>query len=254
MSKLKIISVESCYSDSVRLRLTDPENESKFIAGQFITLILFDDSQFLFKSFSIASPPLELPNIELVFRNNGDDFNNAVLKLNSSDFIWSLPSEGKLTMPSSVRNNIVFIAMGSGITPFMSIIKDELHKKNSKNMLLFYANRNYETAYFIDELQRFDKEEKIKPLNYFSREVDINNGRNCRLTPDVFNNDFRNSGINDSNCDFYLCGSSEFVAEFRNHLSAKNINLTQIHVEEYDYEKTKKEVEKSMKENKKAAK
>jgi len=57
----------------------------------------------------------------------------------------------------------------------------------------------------------------------------------------------------DKSGDFFLCGSSEFVAEFRNHLSSKNINLTQIHVEEYDYEKTKKEVEEFMKDNKKAA-
>jgi len=251
--KLNIISVEDCYSDSVRLKLTDSENELKFSSGQFITIVLFYN-KYLFKSFSIASSPFELPTVELVFRNNDDDFTKAVLQMNSCDLIWSLPSEGKLTMTSDARNNIVFIAMGSGITPFMSIIKDELHKKNSRNMLLFYANRNYETAYFIDELLRFNEEEKIKLFNYFSRETNSKNGRNCRLTPDVFDNDFRNSGINDSNCDFYLCGSSEFATEFRNHLSAKNISITQIHVEEYDYEKTKREIEKFMIENKKAAK
>jgi len=251
--KLNIISVEDCYSDSVRLKLTDSENELKFSSGQFITIVLFYN-KYLFKSFSIASSPFELPTVELVFRNNDDDFTKAVLQMNSCDLIWSLPSEGKLTMTSDARNNILFIAMGSGITPFMSIIKDELHKKNSRNMLLFYANRNFNTAYFIDELQNFDEEEKIKLFNYFSCETNINKGRNCRLTPDVFNNDFRNLGINDSDCDFYLCGSSEFVAEFRNHLTSENINITQIHVEEYDYEKTKKEVEKFMIENKKAAK
>jgi len=154
--KLNIISVEDCYSDSVRLKLTDSENELKFSSGQFITIVLFYN-KYLFKSFSIASSPFELPTVELVFRNNDDDFTKAVLQMNSCDLIWSLPSEGKLTMTSDARNNIVFIAMGSGITPFMSIIKDELHKKNSRNMLLFYANRNFNTAYFIDELQNFDK-------------------------------------------------------------------------------------------------
>jgi ring-1,2-phenylacetyl-CoA epoxidase subunit PaaE len=233
--------------------LTDTENELKFYAGQFITVVLFYNNKYLFKSFSIASPPFELPKIELVFRNNRDDFTKAVLKLNSGDFIRALPSEGKLTVDAGIRNNIVFIAMGSGITPFMSIIRDELNKKNRRNILLFYANRYFNTAYFIDELLRFDKEEKIKLFNYFSRETDIKNGRNCRLTPNVFEEDFINTGMNFYDCDFFLCGSSEFVAEFRNHLSSKNINLTQIHVEEYDYEKTKKEVEEFMKDNKKAA-
>jgi len=50
-----------------------------FKAGQFLTLVLDNRLTPLFKSFSIASAPIKLPEIEIAFHLSDDEFTRKIL-------------------------------------------------------------------------------------------------------------------------------------------------------------------------------
>ena len=241
--KLKIFQKQHAFSDSLVLTLRDESGLFSFRAGQYLTLILNDSNENLFKSFSIASAPYELPNIEIAFRLSTDDFSKKILNMQPGDYVFALPAIGNMTIKYSSQTKYFFISMGSGITPFYSIVKQLIYKKFENQIHLVQSNSTIERSFYNEQLKDLStKHANIFYTNMLTRRETIKVNRlNCDWLKYYFSEN--NLFFNEFN--FYISGNSEFVSNFVECLKQKNVDTRNIHIEKFDYNFIKTEVKKN---------
>lgn len=250
MVKLKLINIKECFQDSIKLIFLDETNTLKFAAGQFLTFLL-DKQKKIFKSLSIASSPRELPYIEVAFRLTNDDFSRFVINnLVENDIVYALPPEGEFVLDTKMVNsqNIVFITIGSGITPIFSILKSELDLSKDLNFFLFWGNKNVSTAYYWNEIIGLEKRfsNKFKIVKFLSQSENISNSQKGRMSVDSIMREINAYNISIKKADYFISGSGEFVKDINNFLIAQNVLLSNIHLEKYDYSKIKSQINHSL--------
>jgi ferredoxin-NADP reductase len=117
----------------------------------------------------------------------------------------------------------VFLAGGSGITPFISIFRHLYKAQQLRGNKLIYSNRTVEDVIMFQELQKMLKTDLIP---FFSHENKIGFG---------FNRIDRNyliAAIKDFSQFFYLCGPDTFVKDLSKILVDLGANLESLVVED----------------------
>ncbi len=99
--------------------------------------------------FTIASSPTE-ENILLgtKFYPKPSTFKQKLQVLNPGDEIIASQLSGEFTLPKNAKKKLVFIAGGIGVTPFRSMAKYLLDKKELRDIQMFYSNKTiHDIAY-----------------------------------------------------------------------------------------------------------
>lgn len=117
-----------------------------FIPGQYMEWTLPHsgaDSRGNRRYFTLASSPTE-NNIRLgvKFYGNGSTYKKTLYNLTPKTPLIGAQLSGEFTLPDNVQRKIVFIAGGIGITPFRSMIKYLSDKKEKRDIVLLYSNKN----------------------------------------------------------------------------------------------------------------
>jgi glycine betaine catabolism B len=126
-----------------------------FRAGQFVTLFLTVDGVKTSRAYSISSPPTRLGSIDVTVRKVPDGFVSSHLteQVRSGDtFEISGPGGFFYHEPLSDTRDLVFLAGGSGITPFMSMIRTALDTSADVDISVIYGSRTNDDVIFWDEL------------------------------------------------------------------------------------------------------
>jgi ferredoxin-NADP reductase len=125
-----------------------------FRAGQYVNVFVDVDGILTSRPYSIASPPGSAV-LELTVRDKPGGF-VAPFLLNEIQVGDSLETTGPAGSfyhePLIDGDDLVFLAGGSGITPFMSIIRDTLQRGRSQRMQLLYGSRVPEDVIYGEEL------------------------------------------------------------------------------------------------------
>lgn len=116
-----------------------------FLPGQYMEWTLSHkniDSRGNRRYFTIASSPTE-NNLRLgvKFYSNGSSFKRAMANLDTSTTLIGSQLAGEFTLPKDQNRKLVFIAGGIGITPYRSIIKYLLDKREKRDIIMFYSNK-----------------------------------------------------------------------------------------------------------------
>lgn len=131
-----------------------PESKLNYIAGQFIELSLPFESKELRANkrwFTLSSSPGE----EQLFITTRiypkkSLFKEALSKLKKDEEVdISLPM-GDFVLPKAADAELIFIAIGIGITPFRSIVNHLESKEIKRKITLIFANKNPEDFIFDD--------------------------------------------------------------------------------------------------------
>src|SRR3989338_6336945 len=77
---------------------------------------------------------------------------------------------GKIAFTEDIKDDLVLIAGGSGITPMMSIIRYVVDKKLPNKITLLYSNRTEEDIIYKKELEDLEKKGKLKVVYCITRE------------------------------------------------------------------------------------
>lgn len=144
--------------DVFKVELVPANNEKlNYQAGQYLLLELEDGS---LCPFSIASSPLQ-KNIELHIRrlpeHKAAEVIISQLKHRSSVRI-QLPF-GECTLTTNQRPT-VFIAGGTGFSPFHSIIKTALELGDERQFILYWGAQTSEDLYLLEEPTQWAKDYK----------------------------------------------------------------------------------------------
>ncbi len=103
--------------------------------------------------FTISSSPTEKNiHIGVKFYPKSSSFKRSLMLMEKGDKISVSQISGNFILPKDTKKKLVFMAGGIGITPFRSIIKNILDKKEYRNIVLLYSNKFIEDIAYRDIL------------------------------------------------------------------------------------------------------
>jgi ferredoxin-NADP reductase len=127
-----------------------------FQAGQYINLFVDVGGVRTSRPYSISSPPNQNGYYEIAVRKVEDGFVSSHLleAVRAGDPLESTgPSGNFFYNPLFHGNDLVFLAGGSGITPFMSMIREVTDRGLSRKIHLIYGSRNPDDMIFGKEIE-----------------------------------------------------------------------------------------------------
>lgn len=224
--RAKIIEIKKLSSDVYHFVL-DLNGFIDFKAGQFVNLSFTDNGKIFKKPYSIASAPKMRDKIELCIKKVENGNLTPLLFQKEVNFeVEIMGPLGLFTLDKSKKEKIVFIATGTGIAPFRSMIYDLVSKNVTKELILIFGVKFSENILYKEE---FENLEKINPNFKFvpivSRSEDWI-GRRGHVQDNLDMIDILNSEV-------YICGLPEMVEDVKNRLIELGMNKDDIYFEKY---------------------
>lgn len=131
----------------------ESETGFDFEAGQFVNALAPSgpDQKIIKRPYSIASPPFLNGYIDLVWKRvEGGFMTNYFWKLKEGDRLQIQGPLGRFCLKKPLPHRLVFVATGTGIAPFRSMIQQMFKEGTDRNIWLIFGNR-YETDILYDE-------------------------------------------------------------------------------------------------------
>lgn len=208
-----------------------PATEFDFKAGQFITVKIADGGGPCFRAYSIASPPSQKDQIDLCIKIVPGGRGGAYFKdLNINDEIDFIGPSGHFTLQNQHDKTTYFIATGTGLAPFNSMIEEELAQNSQAKMHLIFGVRHEKDLFCIEKFQWFaDNHPNFTFQATLSQPEDSWTGEKGRVTHILENTTF-----DAPNSQAYICGLKDMIDAVRAILEQKGLPKDQIHFEKYD--------------------
>lgn len=192
--------------------------------GQFLHLALdaYDPSFAWPESrvFSIASSPANRNEIIISFTIKGNYTKRMYDTININDTVWLKLPYGEFVFDTNIKS--VFIAGGTGITPFISHLAYLIDKPmNHKPIELHYGVRESKHIIFSNiiekaKLQLSDFSYKFYCENFsYEKDIDAIEG--------IINIDFIYESNKNSECNYYISGPISMISNFKTYLLSKGI-------------------------------
>jgi len=139
------------------LRLTPADGYlPPFQAGQYINIFVTLAGIRSSRPYSMASSPAQTAYYDVTVRRveNGFVSNYLLDEVTVGDsFVTTSPAGLFYYNPLFHGKHLVFLAGGSGITPFMSMVREVTDRGLDRNITLIYGSRDPEDIIFKDELE-----------------------------------------------------------------------------------------------------
>ena len=209
----KVLDIRNLTENTFVLAL--PKSRFKFLAGQHISLSILGDYQS--REYSIYSAE-EGNNLELLIKEvEGGYFSPKLKHLKVGDLVEVHGPFGKFGLDTKKQESHkhVFIASGTGIAPFHSMVKS-------------YPDLDYQLIHGVRYVnEAYEKEDYHKDRYVLCTSRDEAGDFKGRVTTYLQHNDF------DKNTSFYLCGNSDMIFDAMEILKEKGYDRDNVNVEVY---------------------
>ncbi len=119
-----------------------PGVEMTFLPGQFVAVLCPQAGKVIRRAYSIASPPYDKTDLALVIKRvDGGAVTNWFWDLKVGDRFQVHGPYGKFILPQTVDFEPVFVATGTGIAPFRSMILSLLKNGHTGKISLVFGVR-----------------------------------------------------------------------------------------------------------------
>lgn len=241
---LAVDKVEQLTDESISVKFKLPNNQPlKFSAGQYLTISKCFDGKQVTRCYSICSSPKENDLTIAVKAVSGGLMSNFLNnKLSPQQELIVKGPYGSFIYPPAHEKRtelLTLIAVGSGITPILSILKTSLFTEENTRIKLIYADENKSSLMFYHQLEQlkeqFSQRFQIHYVLKDNRElVHAMQGRINKSALKVLLADLTTGRNNDilADTDFYLCGATELKRDLLSIFDGK-INDTRVHTEQF---------------------
>ncbi|MDQ1265264.1 MAG: propane monooxygenase reductase component [Bacteroidota bacterium] len=172
--KSEVISVANPIEGIITAEFRSLGQKYKFLPGQFLHLTLEDydpSSQWPeSRCFSMQSPP-SAENIKLTFSTAGRYTKRMEKELVVGKTLWLKLPYGEFFQVPHKKDKCVFIAGGTGITPYLSLFQDLSFTEYSKPVLYFGA-RSAEYNIYSEDLQKSSEINSSFECRYVYENID----------------------------------------------------------------------------------
>lgn len=142
---------------TLRLVMADGGHLPPFLAGQYINLCVDIAGIRTSRPYSISSPPSQTAYYDITVRRVPGGFVSLYLldEIKTGQLLTSTSPAGTFYHnPLFHGDDLVFIAGGSGITPFMSMLREVTDRGLERKIHLVYGSRSEDDIIFAAELQQ----------------------------------------------------------------------------------------------------
>jgi ferredoxin-NADP reductase len=170
-SEAEIVEVKEEARDVKTFVMTTRE-PIEFVPGQYCMVSIPDNELFSGEArpFTFSNTPLN-NHIEITVKKTGG-FTGAMHRLHVGDKLLIKGPFGKeLIFDDSTKGDVVFVAGGSGITPFMSAMRYAVSKNLPHRIVLLNSNKTVDDIIYKDELDALNKKGNIRVINALSQAV-----------------------------------------------------------------------------------
>lgn len=195
-------------------------DDFSFEPGQHVNLIIDDKT---IRPYSIYSDLKNLDEISIVVSAAHEGVGaNYLRDLKIDDEVSMMGPAGKLTLAPEFKENIVFLATGTGVVPFITMLHELVNKKCESNIMVHFGVRDRAEIFFRDELEHFKQ-----TLPNFNYEICLSNPKqdweDCLgYVTNAFEID--SSG----NTQYYVCGVRAMVADVTEKLESEGVSKEDI--------------------------
>jgi ring-1,2-phenylacetyl-CoA epoxidase subunit PaaE len=246
--KLKVQSIRQATPDSVVLTFEKPSETFKYLAGQYITILVDINGESLRRAYSLCSSPTEdeLPAIGVKKVKDGrvSTYINDQIKVGSELEILPPMGNFKVSISETAQRSVVLMGGGSGMTPLISIAKTVLAQEKASVVNLINVNIDRQNSLFADEIDTLVKkyEGRFRVVNHYNTdEVLTKKGffrkeMAAKGLPDKnvlreYLNQLQIEAYDDNYC--YLCGPGGLMDSSELALRAVGIDKTRISRESF---------------------
>jgi predicted ferric reductase len=223
-------------TDSVwTLTMTAPGNGPvyNYRPGQFhfLTLYRSADSRHEQHPFTIASSPANRSTICCSIKASGD-YTATIGKTKVGDRAALLGPFGRFScILHPTENDLVFIAGGIGITPFMSMLRHMAAAAALCDVVLFYANRTEKDIAFSKELENIAAKgaPRLRVIHVLSRADSDWKGERGHITIELIERECRSL----AGRAFYLCGPPVMTTGLAKNLKKAGVKSRNIRSESF---------------------
>jgi glycine betaine catabolism B len=153
-----------------------PEKKFNYLPGQYMEFTLDHenvDSRGQRRYFTLASSPTENTlRIGVKFYPKSSSFKKALLDIDQHTPIIATSLGGDFVLPHDPSQKVAFIAGGIGITPYRSMIKYLLDKREQRDIALLYSASTVQDIAYQDVFEEARTRLGIKPT-YFLTKQDV---------------------------------------------------------------------------------
>lgn len=236
-----VVEVIEETPETATLRLALPGTPG-FVAGQYynVRYPVEGKPRPIMRAYSIGSSPLPDPSvIEITVKEmiGGLVSPRLVRDVRAGDKLEVRGPHGTFTWTEADGGPVLLIAAGSGVVPFMSVIRYAVAKKLSVRMRLLFSSKSEEFVIYAEELRRLEQEHSWldvvhtftrapgHPGAAYHRRIDASMITECVESLQV--------GEGESPVG-YACGSPEMVDAAQAALLAAGLEPDRVRVEKYD--------------------
>lgn len=215
----QIHSITSVAKNTFQVTFSLEAAEIHFIPGQYIWLILpelhYPDPRGSRRAFSIISPAEQKSQISIMYRCSASGYKRTLMELKPGTKVRIAgPFGSSYIIHKPTKKDLVLIAGGVGIAPFLSIVRSS---ETYKNLSLVYVNSHVEKAAFAEELEVLCGQKKYKFKEAFGS----------------FTGTVLQSMGELTEKQFLICGPEGFVNAVYEYLSKKKVKTDQLQFEEF---------------------
>lgn len=237
MKNYIVKNVSQLTDDTVLLTLRPKRSRDVlgFEPGQYAALgFKYKGRPSVVRCFSIVSSPNNVNELQFAVRVYGD-FTKAVAELVEGDKVFIRGPFGEFVVDHEIDKNIILLAGGIGVTPFISMARTLNENNSTLPVTLLYSNQDADTIPFKDELISLGKANPYFKTAFFVTRGEI---------PKVEDNLFLKGRINEqvlkkltsnnfNKFTYFICGPSGFTENMKQMLLDNNTYASRIITEEF---------------------
>lgn len=199
-----------------------------FIPGQFVNLKVDDNT---FRSYSLCSDAANHAEFSIVVAVAHNGVGSNYLKSTKiGDSAQIIGPSGRFVLPQTLAGNLVFVATGTGIAPFISMFYSLAAQKYSGKISLLFGIKNEAEIFFINALESFKLHLNLSYQVCLSEPENNSNYNSGRVTKFI-------AQYISTSSQYFLCGHPNMVEEVSKMLSDAKISAGRIFFEKFTHSK-----------------